>query len=99
MKADGLGQSFHRERAIGVDFLVAGFARTIGGGHQIAGRIKLDHHPVHGSALHSGFTSASGNSVRISKIEIMGRMRTNKKMAARNIPMVPMKVIQSQRVG
>src|SRR5580698_2907595 len=66
--------------------------------HQLGGRIKLGHHSVNWSALHS-FTSASGRRVRISKIDIMGRMRTKRNIAARNLPMVPMYVIQSQRVG
>ena len=83
MESDGLGQSFHRERAVGVDLLVAGFAGAVGRRHQIAGRIELRHHSVDGSVLHSGFTSASGSRVRISKIEIIGRMRTNRNMQAR----------------
>ena len=42
---------------------------------------------------------ASGAIVRISKIEIIGRNRMNRKNSVRNIPIVPMNVIQSQIVG
>jgi hypothetical protein len=45
------------------------------------------------------FAFASGNSVRISKIEIMGSTRTNRNISITNIPMVPMKVAQSHTVG
>jgi hypothetical protein len=37
--------------------------------------------------------------VRISKIEIIGRKRRNRNNSARNSPLVPMKVDQSQNVG
>ena len=37
-------------------------------------------------------TLASGTSVRISKIEIIGRKRTNRNNSVRNNPIVPMKV-------
>src|SRR5271166_209418 len=89
VKSHRFRQSFHWKRAVGVDLQIAGFVRTMSRIHQALGRIKFGHHSVNRSALHS-FTSASGNSVRISKIEIMGRMRTNRNMAARNMPMVPM---------
>ena len=42
---------------------------------------------------------ASGAIVRISKIEIIGRNRMNRKNSVTNIPIVPMNVIQSQIVG
>src|SRR6266545_4149897 len=42
---------------------------------------------------------ASGTSVRISKIEIIGRNRMKRKRSARNSPIVPAKVAQSQIVG
>src|SRR5262245_16148969 len=44
-------------------------------------------------------TLASGTSVRISKIEIIGRKRTKRNSRVTNNPMVPMKVDQSQKVG
>ena len=99
MEADGLGQPFHGKRAVGVNLLVAGFAGAVRRRHQIAGRIELRHQAVDGSVFHSGFTSASGSRVRISKIEIMGRMRRNRNMQARKKPSVPTKTAQSQRVG
>ena len=42
---------------------------------------------------------ASGTIVRISKIEIIGSTRMNRKNSVRNSPIVPKNVIQSQRVG
>ena len=98
MEADGFRQALDRERAIGVDLLVAGLAGAVGRIHQRIDGIEFGHDPVDLGALHS-LTSASGSRVRISKIEIMGRMRTNRNMQARKKPMVPMKVIQSHRVG
>ena len=44
-------------------------------------------------------TFASGAIVRISKIEIIGRKRMNRKNSVTNMPIVPMNVIQSQIVG
>src|SRR4029077_13169539 len=98
MESDGLRQALNRKRTICVNLLVARFAGAICRVHQRVDGIKFRHDSVDLGALHS-FTSASGSRVRISKIEIMGRMRTNRNMAARNMPMVPMYVIQSQRVG
>src|SRR6476619_1221908 len=45
------------------------------------------------------FTFASGTSARISKIEIIGSTRMNRKNSITNSPMVPKNVIQSHRVG
>ncbi len=98
MKTDFLSQAFDGKRTVGVDLVVAGFVRALGGVDQSLRRIELRHDAVVAFALHS-FTSASGSRVRISKMEIMGSRRTNRKIAARNMPMVPMYVIQSQRVG
>ena len=47
----------------------------------------------------SSSTFASGSSVRISKIEIIGRKRMNRNSSVRNRPIVPMNVDQSQNVG
>ena len=90
MEADSFGQAFHGKGAKGVNLLIARVARALAGCHQSARSIELRQQPVNGSARHSGLTSASGKSVRISKMEIMGRMRTNRNMAARNMPIVPM---------
>jgi hypothetical protein len=91
MESDFLRETFNRERAVCINFLVArfmGLARRV---DQCLSRIEFGHDAVDGIALHGySFTSASGQSVRISKIEIAGRKRTNRNMAARNIPMVPM---------
>src|SRR3984885_13331307 len=98
VKTNFLGESFDGERAIGVDSLIARLVRKPGGVDQRLSRIELRHDAVDRIALHS-FTSASGSRVRISKIEISGNRRRNRNIAARNMPMVPMYVIQSQRVG
>ena len=98
-EANLLRQSLHRKRRIGIDLLIALLVGPACGSYQVTWGIELCHEPVNGNTLHSGLTSAWGSRVRISKIEIIGRMRTNKNMAARNIPMVPKYVIQSQRVG
>src|SRR5208282_6572179 len=89
VESDGVGQFFHRERAEGIDLPIAGLMRVPGRRDQVLGGGELGHDSVGGNALHSGFTSASGRSVRISKMEIMGRMRTKRNMAVRNMPMVP----------
>src|SRR5580698_8449658 len=100
VKADGFGKLFNRERAVGVDSAIAGCVRAACGVDQRLRGGELSHGAVDGKRLHcSGFTSASGSSVRISKIEIMGRMRTNRNMHIRNMPMVPKKVMKSQRAG
>src|SRR5271169_3653010 len=99
MKPDRLGEFFDGKRAVRVDLSVTGGISLVRGLDQRGRGIKFRHDPVNARELHSALTSASGSSVRISKIEIIGRMRTNRNIAARNMPMVPMKVIQSQRVG
>src|SRR5579885_2608365 len=47
----------------------------------------------------SSSTCASGTIVRISAMEIIGRKRKNRNSSARNRPIVPTKVPQSQIVG
>src|SRR5205823_193076 len=89
MEPNRLCQSLHRKWAICIDSLVACFPRTISRCHQIGSGIKLGHYSIQSCPFHS-LTSASGSRVRISKMEIMGRIRTNRNMAARNMPMVPM---------
>ena len=90
MKANLFGKALDGERGISVNPLIACLVRTLRGFDQSRRRIELSHHAVDGIALHSAFTSASGKRVRISKIEIAGRMRRNRNIAARNMPMVPM---------
>src|SRR5258708_17854853 len=94
METNLFGEAFDGKWAVGVDFLVTGLMRLPRRVNQSLSRVKLRHGAVDGIALHSActsaLTSAWGRSVRISKMEIIGSTRTNKKMAARNMPMVPM---------
>src|SRR5207253_2773145 len=94
-----LCQGFNRKGTVGVDSAVTRLVGEPRRVHNRVRRIELRHHSVNLSAFHSAFTSASGKSVRISKIEIMGSTRRNRNMQARKKPIVPMYVIQSQRVG
>src|SRR5580704_8302613 len=89
LKTNFLGQALDGKRAVGVDPLVTRLVRLSRGLNQSGSRIELRHDSVRAFALHS-LTSASGRRVRISKIEIMGSKRTKRKIAARNMPMVPM---------
>src|SRR5207248_8302771 len=99
MEPDSFRQFFDRKRTIGIDLPVSGFVSAPGGDDYAVRSIELRHQSVNRNVPHSALTSASGNKVRISKMEITGRMRKKRNMHAANRPMVPMKVIQSQRVG
>src|SRR5579872_684365 len=99
MESDRFGKFFDWEWAVRVNLLVAGVVGFAGSSNQIGGSIKLRHHPVDWRVPHSGFTSASGSSVRISKIEMLGSNRKKRNMHAVKKPKVPMNVAQSHRVG
>src|SRR5207249_1371571 len=90
MEVNRLRQRFNRKRAVGVDSAVTRLVGKPRRMHNRIRRIELRHHSVNLGALHSAFTSASGKSVRISKIEIIGSTRRNKNMQARKNPIVPM---------
>lgn len=47
----------------------------------------------------SSLISACGTSVRISKIEMIGRKRMKRKRSEKNMPMVPMNIEKSNIVG
>src|SRR5581483_4837185 len=98
---DGLCQLLDWERAVRVHAPEALFIRAARRHHQFGRRIELRQHPVDGSEFHStsDFTVACGNNCRISKMEIIGRMRMNRNIAATNSPTVPNRVKKSQRVG
>jgi len=90
MKSDFFGEAFDWERAVRIDLLIAGFVRLLGGVDQGLRRIEFSNEAVNGIALrHYSFTSASGRRVRISKIEMAGKNRRNRNIAARNMPIVP----------
>src|SRR3954454_13056064 len=93
VESDFFGEPFDWEWAVSVDLLVARPVRLFGGVEKRLRRIKLGHDAVNRIALrHYSFTSASGRRVRISKIEMAGRKRRNRNIAARNIPIVPKNV-------
>src|SRR5262249_56387188 len=90
VESNGFGKLLHREWAISINLLVSrarGLTRCC---HQRRGAIEFRHQTVNRIALHSAFTSACGSTLRISKIEIIGRILTNRKMAHRNMPIAPM---------
>ena len=64
-------------------------------------RVELRHDAVDGIALHycRSFTSASRQESAHFKNRNHGQQAQEQEHAARNMPMVPMKVMQSQRVG
>src|SRR5262245_21403349 len=99
-----LVQFLNRYRRVRVHFPVPLVVRSTRGFDQNRRRVELGHQAVDGRptgwfhrAVPSGF--ASGTSVRISKIEIIGRKRRNRNSSARNKPMVPTYVAQSHVVG
>src|SRR5512146_1754741 len=100
MKAERLACLFDGKRAIGIHFAVAGGIGSFRCHDQIGRAFEFSHKAVKRGCkrfLHS-FTSASGRSCRISKIEIDGMMRMNRYMQTLKKPSVPVKVAQSQRV-
>src|SRR5262249_40499052 len=83
--------------------LVAGFAHLVRRGENLGRRIELRHQAVEARnviELHAAsFGRAPGSSVRISKIEIIGKKRMNRNMSDMKKPIVPTKVMTSKRVG
>src|SRR5438270_7605274 len=101
MEPDVLAQLFDGEVRVGVHLAIARFMRFARGLDDVRWRGEFGDHAVDRMALgrsHSS-TSACGRMVRISKMEMTGRKRTNKNSSARNRPSVPTKVITSQREG
>ena len=69
--------------------------------HDAGGAVELGHEAVQPVAAHAAsFSSAlaPGTSVRISKIEIAGRKRMNRKNRVRKRPIVPRNIDQSNGV-
>ena len=95
-------QLFDGEGRVGVHAAITCFMGAPRRGHQRLRIVELGEQTVDGrSALMRlpPCTCASGSSVRISKIEIIGKKRMNKNKRHRNRPIVPAKVAQSQNVG
>ena len=98
MKSQFLGKVLDGKRRKRVHLSIAGRARPSHSCKQSFRLCEFGQQAVSWSVFVQS-PSDFGTSVRISKIEIIGRNRMNRKSRARNNPMVPMKVDQSQNVG
>ena len=87
-----------RERRIRVDAAVALGLRAVRRRDERVRIVELGHQavdrrqcasPPRQASLRSSSTRAAGSSVRISKIEIIGRKRRNRNSSVRNRPIVP----------
>src|SRR6516164_719731 len=97
----GFVETLDGKRRKGVYAAIAGLVHLLDGFEELFRSIKLRQHPVDMRArLHYFLSSAvSATSSRISAMEIAGKTRTNRNSKATNMPMVPMRVAQSQNVG
>src|SRR5882672_5568204 len=93
-QSERLRKTFDRKWRVSVQAAVTRFADFLHRMNELFGSAELPHHAVDVRAVqHYSFSS------RISAMEIAGSTRTNRKINMTNIPMVPMKVAQSQNVG
>src|SRR5579864_3623668 len=101
MQSERFVHFFNGKRRICVHLPVALFPRVPGRSRHRRRTIKLGHQAVNRKSHFStpSMTSASGSSVRTSKIEIIGSERMNRKNRKKNRPIVPTKVATSQMVG
>jgi len=98
MKSKFLGKMLDGKRCVRIHPSIAGHARPSDSFKESFRLCEFGQQTINWSVLVQS-PSDFGTSVRISKIEIMGRNRMNRKSRARNNPIVPMKVDQSQNVG
>ena len=110
-ETDLLGQAVNGEGRVAIHPPIACLARLPRGGEQAIGVIELRQQAIEGGALFHGAgcllsapaLAAVGllreTNSRISKTAIIGRKRMNRKNSAKNRPMVPRNVVQSQMVG
>src|SRR4051812_8081856 len=108
--AQRLGHFLDGVRGIGVHVVVARVVDPVRRRDQVVGRVELGHQAMDQREVmrmrlyaHRGVSVYSpprlpGTMVRISKMEIIGRNRMNRKSRERNRPIVPRKVIQSHIV-
>src|SRR5437016_4144331 len=95
---DGIGR-------VGVDFPVSGLVHPPRRLHHLRGAFELRHQAPDGRGGRLGphacssRTSAPGTMVRISKMEMTGMKRMNRKKSVKKRPRVPTYVDQSQKVG
>ena len=79
MIADGLARLLDGKRAVGVDLAVTRGESGLGRIHQVGGCFEFGKQAVDGGrqrcVTHFDFTSDSGSSMRISKMEMEGMMR------------------------
>src|SRR2546430_2395478 len=112
MHADRFVQTVNRKWREGVHLRVAGISCRFGRASQFlrAGEFGDDavrpfddsadrHQMLFSTVGSSAIGWASGTSVRISKIEIIGRNRTKRNKRKRKSPIEPMNIDQSQRVA
>ena len=103
--AERFVQLLDRERRVRVHAAVALVMRAVRRRDERVRIVELRHQAVDqriaspSDPRTSSSTFASGRIVRISKIEIIGRKRRNRNSSARNRPIVPTNVDQSQNVG
>jgi len=98
MKSEFLSQVLDRKRRVCIHPSIPGRARASYSFKESFRLCEFGQQTVNWSVLVQS-PSDFGTSVRISKIEIIGRNRMKRKSRATNNPMVPMKVDQSQNVG
>src|SRR5271166_234314 len=93
VEADCLTGFLDGKRTVGVDLAVTGRIGCLGCLDQFRRGVELRYQSVNGRCerwvTHFAFTSASGSSVRISKIEMAGIMRMKISIAAVKKPRVP----------
>jgi len=101
LQAKSFRKTFDREGSKGIEAAVARLADFLYSVEEFFRRAELAYHTIYvGTVLHHFFSSdVSATSSRISAMEIAGRTRTKRKRSVTNMPMVPIKVAQSQNVG
>src|SRR5580704_2083145 len=97
----GFGHAFHRKRSVAFVVAVARFANFGRGVNELLRLLKLANHAVNVWPVlyHLCSSDVSVTNSRISAMEIAGSTRTNRKINMTNMPIVPIKVAQSQNVG
>src|SRR5205807_4529918 len=100
-QAQGLRETLDREGSKGIEAAVARLADFLYSVEEFFRRAELAYHTIYvRTVLHYFFSSdVSASSSRISSMEIAGRTRTKRKRSVTNMPIVPIKVAQSQNGG
>ena len=100
VEVQGVEHLLHRVGGVGVHLPVAGGVDGRRRTNDLGRGVELGQEPVERRAAHafSSLGAAPGTRVRISKIEIVGRKRMNRKKSVRKRPNVPMNIDQSNGV-